>query len=145
MWFIGDLSGLLLFFPTFVLCFFGTKIISVRAYKYSLKGCSNPFKLRSDCRIPFVLTMLVGAPMIVTTDYIVILQKGIPILSYLSDMFANWSLVLILYFWSCDPLTPAKSRVRQRLERAAAKIKGFFAPMPQPVPVPIPIPSRKQR
>lgn len=47
-----------------------------------------------------------------------------------------WCLFLT-YFIACDPLPPAKSKIRQWLEKLAEAAKGIFEPIPEPVPIPV--------
>ncbi len=42
-----------------------------------------------------------------------------------------------LYFRSCTPLPPSKSKVRKWLETAKEKIKGALDPAPEPAPNPV--------
>lgn len=41
------------------------------------------------------------------------------------------------YFTSCDPLPPAKSKVRQWLEKVVSAAKEALSPTPQPQPIPV--------
>ena len=43
---------------------------------------------------------------------------------------------LLNYFSACDPLPPAKSKVREWKERFVNAVKEVFTPAPQPSPVP---------
>lgn len=47
------------------------------------------------------------------------------------------ALVSMVYFAACDPLPPAKSKVRQWLEKIVSAAKDAFSPAPQPQPIPV--------
>lgn len=50
-------------------------------------------------------------------------------------------LLSMCYFCFCDPLPPAKSKVRQQLERMKEAVADIFTPAPMPQPIPIRVPS----
>lgn len=50
---------------------------------------------------------------------------------------SGFAMVFMLYCVSCNPLPPAKSKVKIWLENFVEKAKEFLSPAPQPIPIPI--------
>lgn len=92
------------------------------AYENSL---GNPEKLCSRERIFFLLLLCV---MMLPIMIRVHLLLGLGYMFYIP----------INYFCACDPLPPAKSKVRQWLKSAVSATKKVFSSTPQPVLVPVP-------
>lgn len=108
------------------------------AYKHLEKGLANPQKLAlADIRLLyhifpilfcFVLFMI-AAPAFLVPFWLSIL---VPVGGEL--------LTLSVYLVSCDSLRPAKSKVREWLEKFVSATKELLSPAPQPVPVEVPSP-----
>ncbi len=106
-------------------------LLNVKAKKivtqYANNGYSNPFKVsywrsRISCLFAFsALTLLaVGVFSLVGVGYI------------LYFLFYN----CFEYFLACDPLPPAKSKIKKWLEAGASAAKRFLAPVQEPIPSP---------
>jgi hypothetical protein len=87
--------------------------------------CANPEKLKSQDRLFFLVAMPFLAIFIFARLSVLVS------LGYILYVF-------IMYFCACDPLPPAKSKVRQWLESALNGISKALVPKPGIVPVPIP-------
>ena len=106
-----------------------------RAKELSLRGLSNPCKLWSDCRLLYIFgAFLISLPCLVLSNTATERTAVFVWLGILgSCMFPLW-----LYFVSCDPLPPAKSRVREWLESTVKSAKEFLAPAVEPDPATAP-------
>ncbi len=101
--------------------FFETYSIEKITLKYSLHGLANPYKKRMSLRITAYSS---GAILIYCVSLFASLFFIIP---YSGLLFLY---VCYLYFLSCDPLPPAKSKVRALIE----KIRESLRPAPIPAP-----------
>ena len=128
---IAIVSGILMMF-TFFTVFKHFTLIKHRervVLSARKKNLSNPFKvLDYDWRIT-VLFVILLCLFIMVIDYF---------LFYFGAMLAFlmfWQ-GLLYYFSACDPLPPAKSKVKEWKEKFVNAVKGVFAPAPRPVPAP---------
>lgn len=96
---------------------------------------SNPFKIidsnwRTVALLVILLCMLAAVVNSVTrgniSGYFISIMLGL--LIFLDG--------LSYYFFACDPLPPAKSKIKEWKEKFVSAVKGIFAPAPQPSPVP---------
>ena len=130
-------SSLLFFFLFVALTMWNvTSLVVERAVKdASSRGLSNPLKLRSEYRFLYIFgAFLVSLLCWVFSNIATERTASFAWLGILGSlMFPLW-----LYFVSCDPLPPAKSRVREWLESVAKSAKEFLAPTPEPIPVTAP-------
>ena len=103
-----------------------------RTWSVMKRGCANPSKLEGQ----FLRYFYLIAAMFLSTAVL-----------FSARFTATFLLMVLLwisvpYFANCDPLPPAKSKVRKWLEKLSQKIKEFFSPAPEQAPVPISVPSR---
>ena len=96
------------------------------------KSLSNPFKvLDYDCRaiVLFIILLCFFIMAINLIGYF---------LFYFGAMLAFLMFLqgLLYYFSACDPLPPAKSKVKEWKEKFVNAVKGVFAPAPRPIPAP---------
>lgn len=108
------------------------KWIKEQAYKDLKCGLANQEKLRVGPRLFQVCGQIYchSALFLLSLTFL----KSSVVLLILCGVFF---LVLFYYFIACDPLPPAKSKVKIWLENFAEKAKEILSPAPQPIPIPI--------
>jgi len=113
-------------------------VIEKEVKKLQLMGLANPFKI-DPSGIGSRICSLVGPPLFIPLSYstFYVSYPDAPLIYKIIGMsFGVWFLS-DTYFTSCDPLPPAKSRVRRLAEAFIGAIKKSFIPAPQPVPIPV--------
>jgi len=98
-------------------------------------GLVNPFKILD---YPIRTLTLIFTPICSFREIAGILDGGVSIILVFIGIFGNllfWY-GLFYYFSACDPLPPAKSKVKEWKEKFVNAVKGVFAPVPRPVPAP---------
>ena len=92
------------------------------------ESLSNPFKvLDYDWRITILFVVLLCLFIMVIGYF--------PVFGAMLAFLIFWQ-GLLYYFSACDPLPPAKSKVKEWKEKFVNAVKGVFAPAPRPVPAP---------
>ena len=115
---------------------FDLKRMEEEVERDQLKGCSNYSKLDvfgrmvGLCVLPFMGCVLIAISRT--------LLYHTPIFYLIINGFAPVSWLTALMFACCDPLPPAKSKVRKWLENMAERAKKLIAPIPELVPIRIP-------
>ena len=136
--FLGDqtvaiVSGILMMFTFFTVFKHFALIKHRELVVLREENLSNPFKvLDYDWRITILFVILLCL-------FIMAINLMIGyFLFYFSAMLAFLMFLqgLLYYFSACDPLPPAKSKVKEWKEKFVNAVKGVFAPAPQPSPVP---------
>ena len=129
-------SSVLFFFLFVALTMWNVTSLTERTIKNAFShGLGNFLKLQSEYRFLYIFgDFIISILCWIFSDIII---ERTAIFAWLgisgSCMFPLW-----LYFVSCDPLPPAKSRVREWLESVAKSAKEFLAPMPAPIPATTP-------
>lgn len=118
-------------FPCFV--FFTIKLVESRTYQNSNNGLANEFRLELN-RLSILMTFIGVGFGWGFYEYLL----GTPLILDMFCLLGFFCLSVAYYFMSCDPLPPAKSKVKVWLENLAEKTKEFLSPEPELVPVPIP-------
>lgn len=111
-------------------------IYKENVYKNLENGIANALKLKLvEMRLLYFLVplMLSIPPLLIKLAR----HALIPFLLESLPPISGLSLLLVIYCVSCDPLPPAKSKVKIWFEKLVAKTKEFFSPEPAPIPVPI--------
>ena len=112
--------------------------ISIRVIEINISeiqtGLANPFKyVEQFDRIWRIIAYPVYT-LIWATGFYLIYRLSLISVIFCSSAFI-W-LIIAWYLKCCDPLPPAKSKVKQWKEKFVNAVKGVFAPAPQPSPVP---------
>lgn len=98
-------------------------------------GLSNPFKIiDSDWRTVALLIIFLCMLAVVVNSV-----TGGSVSGYFISIMLGFLVFLdglSYYFSACDPLPPAKSKIKEWKEKSVNAVKGVFAPAPQPSPVP---------
>lgn len=100
------------------------------------RGLANPFKI-IDYGVRISAVFL--SPICSLSEVLSLLQGRLSFLLIFTGIFGNiflW-ILLLYYFSACDPLPPAKSKVRQWLEKVVSAAKEALSPTPQPQPIPV--------
>src|SRR3989344_7197317 len=99
------------------------------------RGHANSFKITS---FSFRIIWLLLAIFAIIISLILLLLHLPSFKTYDAFFLLNYALSWVLYgyFSACDPLPPAKSRVKEWKEKFVNAVKGVFAPVPRPVPAP---------
>ncbi|OGF61490.1 hypothetical protein A2662_00695 [Candidatus Giovannonibacteria bacterium RIFCSPHIGHO2_01_FULL_45_33] len=121
------------------LAFWTIKIVQARTYQNQINGLANEYKLQLRGKRLMLLTIFV------TTGFAWGLHElhNIPIYIAALCLLGFSCLGIVYYAISCDPLPPAKSKVRNWLGNLLEKTKEFLSPEPELVPVPAPAPNRR--
>ena len=131
--FLGDqtvaiVSGILMMFTFFTVFKHFALIKHRELVVLREENLSNPFKvLDYDWRITILFVILLCLFIMVIGYF--------PVFGAMLAFLIFWQ-GLLYYFSACDPLPPAKSKVKEWKEKFVNAVKGVFAPAPQPSPVP---------
>lgn len=133
---IGAELWLLEWIPGYLL-FSWIEQVDKKVHKMHIRSLANQLKMEL---IYIRIFLLFTVPIYIAATFYVLSTTApyVPIIYRLIGAHFYLWLIPTFYFISCDPLPPAKSKVRKWLESFTTAIKRFFALPPQPAPVRIP-------